>query len=89
MQKVGAEIDLAKAKFGVLKGHVECGAADMRIRFAHVSDDLDVRFADTRAKFSELGDASEDAFDRVKVAFENSWNGLGRAVKDALAKFSP
>jgi gas vesicle protein len=87
-QKIEAELELAMAKLAEMKAHAKSSVADVRIQSARISDDLENRINATKARLGELGEASEEAWERLKEGVEHSWKDLSSAVKDASAKFS-
>jgi hypothetical protein len=86
-QKVEAEVELAHAKLAEFKAEAKSSAADARIKYALHIEELEKKLEATKAKLKELGEASEDSWDRVKDGVENAWKALSLSVRDAVAKF--
>jgi predicted phage gp36 major capsid-like protein len=86
-QKIEAELDLAKAKLAELKAQADSAAADARIKYAEQFDELEQKVNATKAKLRELGEASEETWERLKDGVEASWNALSTAVRHAADTF--
>jgi hypothetical protein len=86
-QKVEAEVELAQAKLAELKAQAKISAADARIKYMVHIEELEKKMEATKARLKELGEASEESWERVKEGAENSWKTLSLAVRDAVAKF--
>jgi len=86
-QKMEAELELAQAKLAELKAQTKSYAADVSIKYAEQVDDLEKKAEFAKSKLKELGEASEDAWERFKGGVESAWNTLNVAVRDTAAKF--
>jgi len=85
-QKVEAELELAQAKLAEFKAKAKIATADARIKYTKQVDDLEQKIDATKAKLKELGEASEDTWERLKDGVESTWNALRTTVRDATAK---
>ena len=86
-QKIEAELELAQAKLAEFKAQAKSSAADARIKNAKQVDDLEQKIDATKAKLKELGEASDDAWEQLKVGVESAWDALSTAIRNAAAKF--
>jgi len=86
-QKVEAELELAQAKLAEFKAQAKSSAADARIKHAKQVDELEQKVDTTRAKLKELGEASDDAWEQLKVGVEAAWGALSAAIRNAAANF--
>jgi hypothetical protein len=86
-QKIEAELELAQAKLAEFKAQAKSSAADARIKNAKQVDDLEQKIDATKAKLKELGEASDDAWEQLKVGVESAWGALSAAIRNAAAKF--
>ena len=86
-QKIEAELELAQAKLAEFKAQAKSSAADTRIKYAKHFDELEQKVDTTRAKLKELGEASDDAWEQLKVGVESAWGALSAAIRNAAAKF--
>jgi hypothetical protein len=86
-QKIEAELELAQAKLAEFKAQAKSSAADARIKLAKQVDELEQKVDTTRAKLKELGEASDDAWEQLKVGVESAWGALSAAIRNAAAKF--
>ena len=86
-QKIEAELELAQAKLSEFKAQAKSSAADARIKYAKQVDELEQKVDATRVKLKELGDASDDAWEQLKVGVEAAWRALSAAIRNAAAKF--
>ena len=86
-QKIEADIELAQAKLAELKAQAKSSAADARIKYAMHVEELEHKLEATKAKLKELGEASEDGWERLKDGVESAWSSMSTAVRDTVAKF--
>ena len=86
-QKIEAELELAQARLAEFKAKAKISTADARIKYAKQIDELEQKIDATKAKLKELGEASEDAWERLKDGVESAWGALRTAVRDTTAKF--
>jgi hypothetical protein len=84
-QKIEAELELAQAKLLELKAHVKNSTADVRIKYAKLSDDLEHRYETTKSKLKELNDAGDEAWEKLKGGVEHAWKDLKQAIHEATA----
>ena len=50
-------------------------------------DELEQKVDATKVKLKELGEASDDAWEQLKVGVEAAWGALSVAIRNAAAKF--
>jgi uncharacterized protein YhaN len=86
-QKIEAELELAQAKLAEFKAQAKSSAADARIKNAKQVDELEQKINATKSKLKELGEASDDAWEQLKVGVESAWGALSAAIRNAAAKF--
>jgi hypothetical protein len=86
-QKIEAELELAQAKLAEFKAQAKSSAADARIKNAKQVDELEEKINATKGKLKELGEASEDGWEQLKVGVESAWGALSTAIRNAAAKF--
>ena len=86
-QKIEAELELAEAKLAEFQAQAKSSAADARIQHAKQVDELEQNINATKAKLKELGEASDDAWEQLKVGVESAWGALSAAIRNAAAKF--
>jgi hypothetical protein len=86
-QKIEADLELAQAKLAEFKAQAKSSAADARIKYAKQVDDLEQKIDATKAKLKEMGEASDDAWEQLKVGVESAWGALSTAIRNAAAKF--
>jgi hypothetical protein len=86
-QKIEAELELAQAKLAEFKAKAKSSAADTRIKYSKQVDELEQKVDATKVKLKELGDASDDAWEQLKVGVESAWDALSTAIRNAAAKF--
>ena len=86
-QKIEAELELAQAKLAEFKAQAKSSAADTRIKYAKQVDELEQKVDATKAKLKEMGEASDDAWEQLKVGVESAWGALNAAIRNAAAKF--
>ena len=86
-QKIEAELELAQAKLAEFKAKAKSSAADTRIKYSKQVDELEQKVDATKVKLKELGEASDDAWEQLKVGVESAWGALSTAIRNAAAKF--
>jgi len=86
-QKIEAELELAQAKLAEFKAQAKSSAADARIKYSKQVDELEQKINTTKGKLKELGEASDDAWEQLKVGVESAWGALSTAIRSAAAKF--
>ena len=86
-QKIEAELELAQAKLAEFKAKAKNSAADTRIKYSKQVDELEQKVDATKVKLKELGEASDDAWEQLKVGVESAWDALSTAIRNAAAKF--
>ena len=62
-------------------------AAEFRIKYARLVEELEQKFNATKTKLKELGGASDDAWEQLKDGVEASWHTLSTAIRNAASKF--
>jgi hypothetical protein len=86
-QKLEAEIELAQAKLAELKAHAKNLAADARIKYEGMIDDLEKLLDSTKTKLRELGSSTEGAWEQLKGGVESAWIEFRTSLGKANAKF--
>lgn len=86
-EKVKAQLDNLNAQVEQMKAKAAEANADAAIEYNKMIDDLTGKRNEAQAKLDEIGKASEDAWEDLKVGFESAWNDLENAFKNAMNKF--
>ena len=86
-QKIEADVELAHAKLAELKAHANSSAADARIKYAQLADELEKKVEATRGKLKEMSEASDERWERLKDGVEGAWISLRTAVRDTVTGF--
>lgn len=86
-KKAEAQLEVWKADIAKLKAKAEVAGADAQQELNNVVADLQQKKEEATQQLAELRNASESAWEEVKAGFEISWDALGMAVDDAVAKF--
>lgn len=85
--KVKAQLDQFNAQIEQMKAKAAEANADAAIEYNKAIEDLTSKRNTAQAKLDEIGKASEDAWEDLKVGFESAWNDLNVAFKNAMDKF--
>ena len=80
-KKIETEVDLVQAKLAEWKAGAKSSAADVRIKYAKQVDELEQKLEVTKAKLKELGEAGEDAWERLKDGVESAWDTLSATFR--------
>ena len=86
-QKIESELELVEARFAEFKARGKGLTADARIKHSQLVDDLEQKSVATKTKLKELGEASEDAWEKHKEGVESTWGVLQAALKDTVKMF--
>ena len=70
-----------------MKAQASVAKADAAIDYHSAIEDLSSKRDAAQVKLDEIGKASEDAWEDLKVGFESAWNDLNNAFKSAVDKF--
>jgi len=86
-KKAEAELELAQAQLAEFKAKVKGFAADTRVKYAEQVDHLEKAVDDAKHKLKELGEASEDVWEKLKDGVESALRSLSATLKDIADKF--
>ncbi|MBN1278405.1 MAG: hypothetical protein JW989_01330 [Chlorobiaceae bacterium] len=86
-QKVEAELELAHARLVEFKAKAKSFTDDTRLKYARHVDELEHGIDTAKSKMQELGEAGEDAWDKVKEGMESALGTLREAVRKTAEKF--
>ncbi|MEE9905701.1 MAG: hypothetical protein K4305_09810 [Chlorobium sp.] len=86
-QKAEAELELAHARLVEFKAKAKSYTADTRLKYAKHVDELEHRIDSAKAGLKDLGEAGEDAWEKVKDGMENALGSLREAVRNTADKF--
>lgn len=86
-QKAEAELELAHARLVEFKAKAKSFTADTRLKYARHVDELEHGIATAKARLKELGEAGEDAWEKVKDGMESALGSLREAVRNTAEKF--
>ena len=85
--KVKAQLDNLNAQIAQMKAKAAEANADAEIEYNKTIENLSDKRDAAQVKLNEIGKASEDAWQDLKVGFESAWNDLNIAFKSAMDKF--
>lgn len=85
-KKIEAELAVAQEKLAELKKLAKDASADARGKYAKQADALEEKIDAAKAKLGELGEASEEAWEKIKGSVESAWGSLSDSVRDAVSK---
>jgi 4-oxalocrotonate tautomerase len=86
-QKLTAQFEAWKPEIDRLKAKAEKAAADAKVEYAKLIEDLQAKQKSARAKMEELRHASGGAWEEVKTGLEGAWKEMEKALKSAVSKF--
>lgn len=86
-QKLGAQLNEWSAQINLLEAKMDNVAADMRIMRAEDIHALRCKQHAAADKMKELGKASGEAWDQVKLTADKMWDDLKTGLTDAQKKF--
>jgi phenylpyruvate tautomerase PptA (4-oxalocrotonate tautomerase family) len=86
-QRLAAQYEEWKPEIDRLKAKAEKAAADAKVEYNKLIEDLQARQKTARAKMEELRQASGGAWEELKTGIEGAWNEMEKAVKAAVSRF--
>jgi hypothetical protein len=86
-QKLGAQLNEWSAQINLLEAKMDNVAAEMRIMRAEDIHALRAKQHAAADKMKELGKASGEAWDQVKLTADKIWDDLKTGLTDAQTKF--
>lgn len=86
-QKMSAQLKEWSAQINLLEAKMENVGADMRVKRAEELHELRAKQHAASEKMKELGKASGEAWEQVKVTADKIWDDLKVGVTEAHSKF--
>lgn len=86
-ERVKAEMDKFDARIDELKAKSAQAQADATIEYQTQIEELYSKRDAARAKFAEIQQSSDAAWEDLKAGFENAWSELTGAFERATSKF--
>ena len=86
-QKLGAQLKEWSAQINLLEARIDNLAAEMKIMCAEDIHALRAKQHEAADKMKELGKASGDAWDQVKLTADKMWDDFKTGLTDAQKKF--
>jgi 4-oxalocrotonate tautomerase len=86
-QRLAAQYEEWKPEIDRLKAKAEKAAADAKVEYNKLIEDLQARQKTARAKMDELREASGGAWEEVKTGIEGAWKEMEKALKAAVSRF--
>lgn len=86
-QKLGAQLKEWSSQINLLEVRIDNLAAEMKIMCAEDIHALRAKQHEAADKMKELGKASGDAWDQVKLTADKMWDELKTGLTDAQKKF--
>jgi len=81
------EIELLHTKFDELKLQASLGKSELKKALQPEIDKIDSQLSDTKKKYAELADVSEDALDDLKEGLTLAISSVSEAVKSVARRF--
>ena len=86
-QKMQAQLDEWRAELDRMRARMSGASADAKLEFEREAEVLEGKIEAGKKKLSELGDASDHAWESLKDGVESAWKSLKLAIGDAASKF--
>ncbi len=86
-EKMGAQLKEWNAQVNLLEAKIDNFTADMKIMKAEEIQALRAKQRTATDKMKELGKASGEAWDQVRVTADKMWDDLKTGLTDAQSKF--
>ncbi len=86
-QKMQAQLHEWEAEVDTFKARASGASADVQLELNKEISSLKGKIAQGKTMLAEIADASEDAWESVKVDLDSAWISLKSAISDAKVKF--
>jgi multidrug resistance efflux pump len=86
-KKLQAQLDEWSAEISKLKAKADGAAADKQLEYYKKIEELQAMQVTATNKLTELKNASDDAWEDLKVGIDSAWDSLGHAFKSATSRF--
>lgn len=86
-KKLEAKLEEWNADINKLKAKADSAEADTQLEYYKQIDVLRTKQDEAKKKLNELKDASDDAWEDLKVGIESAWESLGSSIKSAMSRF--
>jgi 4-oxalocrotonate tautomerase len=87
IQRLQSQYEEWKPEIEKLKAKAEQAAADAKVEYRKLVEDLQAKQKTARAKLDELRQSSGGAWEDLKTGIEGAWSELEKAVKAAISKY--
>lgn len=87
IQKLKSKLDEWNDDLATLETKAEKAEGDLKKEYSKQIEAIKERRQEAMRKLDELRSASEDAWEDLKEGIETSWEAMGKAVKEAVARF--
>lgn len=86
-KKAEAELDLAHAKLVEFRAKSKNFTADAHLNYAKHLDDFEHGITTAKGKLKELGEAGEDAWEKLKDGVESALRSSSKTLQEIVDKF--
>ena len=86
-KKAEAELELAQARLVEFRAKVKNLNAEANLNYAKQLDDFEHRIDTARVKLKELGEAGEDAWEKLKDGVESALRSSSKTLQEIADKF--
>jgi uncharacterized coiled-coil DUF342 family protein len=86
-KKLQAKLDEWKAEIDKLKAKADGAEADVQLEYYKQIEELKAMQESVKTKITELKEASDDAWEELKVGIDSALKSLSNAIKSAISKF--
>jgi len=86
-KKAETELELAQARVVEFRAKAKNLNAEMHLNYAKQLDDFEDRIGIAKSKLKELGEAGEDAWEKLKDGVESALRSSSASLRDIADKF--
>jgi hypothetical protein len=86
-KKAETELELAQARLVEFRAKAKNLNAEMHLNYAKQLDDFEHGIGTAKAKLKELGEAGEDAWEKLKDGVESALRSSSKTLKEIADKF--
>lgn len=88
IKKLRANLDEWRADIIKLKAQAERAESEAQLSYYKEIEELRTRQEEARDKLDELREASDDAWEDMKIGLDKAWDDINQAMKRAVSRFS-
>lgn len=86
-EKLAAQLEEWSAQVALFRAKADKASSKAKIEYYQITEVLQRKHDEARAKLQELKDAKDEAWEELKTGTENAWAEVKTAIQTAASKF--